>query len=147
MPFHKILVAYDFSPPADRALLMATQLATTSSAALHLVHIHADLYDGRGDPSLAIPWPTSDQVDRYMRFLETELRRAVLAVAPETVDSIHYHVVRGEPVKRIEALADEIGADLICLGSTGKGVVKQALLGSVSQKVLSMSKVPVLTTH
>ena len=47
-------------------------------------------------------------------------------------------------MKRLEALAHQIAADVICLGATGKGAVQRALLGSVSQLVLRSSKVPVL---
>jgi nucleotide-binding universal stress UspA family protein len=57
------------------------------------------------------------------------------------------HVVRGEPIKRIDALRQEIGADLIAVGSTGKGAVERALLGSVSQRIVRSSPVPVLTVH
>jgi nucleotide-binding universal stress UspA family protein len=57
------------------------------------------------------------------------------------------HVVRGEPIKRIEARVQEIGADVLCVGSTGKGAVQRALLGSISQRILRTSPVPVLTVH
>jgi nucleotide-binding universal stress UspA family protein len=57
------------------------------------------------------------------------------------------HVVRGNPVRRIEALAEQLGASCICIGSTGKGAVQRLLLGSVSQSIVRTSRIPVLTVH
>jgi nucleotide-binding universal stress UspA family protein len=57
------------------------------------------------------------------------------------------HVVRGDAVKRILAVAAEISADLICVGATGKGAAQRLLLGSVSEYLLRTSSVPVLVVH
>jgi nucleotide-binding universal stress UspA family protein len=147
MTFRKILLAYDFSDQANRALLFASQIGTQLGAELHVVHVHVDIYDGRSQPAAGIPWASQDQTDRYMRFLHTELHNAARVVVGELSDKLTYHVLRGDPVKRIEALAEELGADLICIGSTGKGAVQRMLLGSVAQLVLRTSKVPVLSVH
>jgi nucleotide-binding universal stress UspA family protein len=147
MAMKKILVAHDFSDPANRALAFAADLAEPLGATLEVVHVHPDLYDGQSDPSLGLPWPAPDQVERYMRFLDTELDRSVRGVLGDEAQKVKRHVVRGEPAKRVVALASELGADILCFGSTGKGAVERALLGSVSQRVLRMSEVPVLTVH
>lgn len=148
MATKKILVAHDFSDPANRALAFAADLADRLKASLDVVHVHQDVYDGRSDPAVGLPWPMPHQVDRYMRFLETEVSRSVIGVLGEAEgDKVKVHVLRGDPAKRIVALATELGADMICLGSTGKGAVEQALLGGVSQRVLRVSELPVLTVH
>lgn len=147
MTFRKILLAYDFSDPANRALLFAAQLATQLGSELHLIHVQVDIYDGRSEPAAGIPWASQDQTDRYMRFLHGELHNAARTVVPELADKLTYHVLRGDPVKRMEALAEELGADLICIGSTGKGAVQRMLLGSVAQALLRTSTVPVLSVH
>ncbi len=142
-----MLVAHDFSEPANRALLFAADLAKAVGATIHVVHVHPDVYDGHSDPALGLPWPTPAQEERYMRFLETEVERSVTAALGAEGNNVKRHVVRGEPVKRLAALVQEIGADLICIGSTGKGAVERVLLGSVSQQLLRTSPVPVLTVH
>jgi len=147
MQISKVLVAHDFSEPANRALAFAHQLACRVGATLEVVHVHPDVYDGHSDPAVGTPWPTPDQEDRYLRFLEQELESALVKVLGDDGVGTRRHVVRGEPVKRIEALAKELGADLICLGSTGKGAVQRILLGSVSQTVVRTSRIPVLTVH
>lgn len=147
MKLSKILVAHDFSQPADRALQFAATLADRLGAELHVVHVHPDVYDGHSEAALGTPWPQHDQEERYLRFLDQEVERAITSVLGDGAAKVTRHIVRGDPVKRIESLAGEIGADALCLGSTGKGAVDRVLLGSVSQRVVRSSPVPVLTVH
>jgi nucleotide-binding universal stress UspA family protein len=147
MKIAKILVAHDLSAPAERALRFAAALADKLHATLDVVHVHPDVYDGHGEPALGTPWPTHDQEERYLRFLDQELERAVVSALAARAAGVTRHIVRGDPVKRIEALATEIGASAICVGSTGKGAVERVLLGTVSQRIVRTSPVPVLTVH
>jgi nucleotide-binding universal stress UspA family protein len=147
MNIGKILVAHDFSQPADRALVFAAELGRRVAAQLHLVHVHPDVYDGHSDAALGTPWPSQDQEERYLRFLDQELERTVSALFPGAPPQVTRHIVRGDPIKRIEALAGEIGADVVCIGSTGKGAVERVLLGSVSQRIVRTSPIPVLIVH
>lgn len=148
MALKKFLVAHDFSYPAIRALSLAAKLAHEVGGNVEVVHVHPDLYDGQSTPALGLPWPTTDQEQRYLRFLDSELARSVSEVlGPTAVFLVKRHIVRGEPVKRILALAQDLGADVICVGSTGKGAVERVLLGSVSQLLVRTSPIPVLTVH
>jgi nucleotide-binding universal stress UspA family protein len=148
MTVKKILVAHDFSTPSNRALSFAADLSKQIGAELEIMHVHPDVYDGHSDPALGLPWPTSAQEERYLRFLDTELERIALTVlgAPDDTAASR-HVVRGDPVKRIVQHAQDVKADVICLGSTGKGAVERVLLGSVSQSVVRASPIPVITVH
>lgn len=147
MSMKTLLVAHDFSAPATRALTMAAELAEKLGATLHVAHVHPDVYDGHGEPALGIPWPTPNQEERYVRFLDGELQNAVQAAAPALAEHAKRHVVRGDPVLRLLALAKEISADLLCVGSTGRSGVERVLLGSTSQSLVRKSPVPVLTVH
>src|SRR5262249_31325737 len=53
-------------------------------------------------------------------------------------------MVEGDPADEILRFADEIGADLIVMGSHGRTGVMRVLMGSVSRKVLDRAKCPVL---
>jgi nucleotide-binding universal stress UspA family protein len=53
----------------------------------------------------------------------------------------------GMPVDRIMAMIDEERIDLVVLGRHGRGIVGHLLLGSVAEKVVRQSPVPVLTVH
>jgi nucleotide-binding universal stress UspA family protein len=141
---NRILVAHDFSEPSNRALRFATSLASQIGAKVEVVHVMPDVYDGRGELELALPATLPGQGERYMTFLQEELTRAVGLAVPELVEKLPCHALRGDPVKRIEELAKELGADVLCVGATGKGAVARVLLGSISQLLLRSSQVPVL---
>ncbi|MDB4985954.1 MAG: hypothetical protein JWN04_1132 [Myxococcaceae bacterium] len=147
MQIKKILVAHDFSEPAGRALAFAHALARRLSAALEVVHVQPDSHNGHTEAALAAPWPSAEEEARYLRFLEQELERVVQAVLLQESASVKRHLVRGDPIERIKSLATDIGAQLICLGSTGKGAVERLLLGSISERVVRTSTLPVLTVH
>ena len=140
-----MLVAHDFSEPANRALILAADIARALGATVHIVHVHPEIYDGHSDPALGLPWPTPGQEERYLRFLETEVQRSAFAALGEESKRAKCHVLRGNPVKRLTAFALELNADILCIGSTGKGAIERVLLGSVSQQILRTSPVPVLT--
>lgn len=144
MTMQKILVAHDFSDGSSRALAFAAQLAQDTGAQLALAYVHPDVYDGRGDPSLTLPAALPGQGERFLRFLEEELRRVAKPICRADQGELEVHVRRGDPAKQIERVAEECGADVICLGATGKGAVQRVLLGSVSQYVLRSASVPVL---
>jgi nucleotide-binding universal stress UspA family protein len=147
MTVKTILVAYDFSEPSARALALANDLAGKLGAVLHVAHIHPDVYDGRGEPALGIPWPSAGQEERYIRFLDTELQRLVTSVVGAGAEAVVRHIVRGDPVHRLLVLAEETKADMLCVGSTGRSGVERVLLGSVSQTLIRKAKLPVLTVH
>lgn len=144
MTLSKILVAHDLSEPAERALSFAAELGNQVGAKVLIAYVHPDAYDGHGDPSLTLPGALPGQGERYLRFLEEELRHSAEKVVGSEHGAIECHVLRGDPVKRIESAAEALGADVICVGATGKGAVQRVLLGSVSQLLLRSSPVPVL---
>lgn len=144
MSSRKILVAHDFSAAATRALQFAAGVATQLGASLDVAYVQPAPYDGRGDPSLSFPDALPGEPERYLRFLEKELAALTRDALGNTDLAIQYHAVRGDPVKRLEALAAELGADTLCLGATGKGAVARMLLGSVSLLALRSATLPVL---
>jgi nucleotide-binding universal stress UspA family protein len=56
-------------------------------------------------------------------------------------------MLHGNPATEIVEYADLLGADLIVMGSRGRGAVTSALLGSVSRGVLTRAKRPVLVVR
>lgn len=140
----KILVAHDFSDAANRALRFAAELAAASASKLVVCYVHPDIYDGSAELSLTLPAALPGQGERYLRFLEEELRAVAKSVLGEVAGEVETHVLRGEPVKQLENFARETGAEMICVGATGKGGVQRVLLGSVSQQLLRTAPSSVL---
>ena len=68
-----------------------------------------------------------------------------IEVDGSTVTQAHLRV--GRPDEQIVALAEEIGAGLIVMGSRGLGGIRRALMGSVSDAVFSHAHCPVLVVR
>jgi nucleotide-binding universal stress UspA family protein len=148
MTIRKILATFDFSEAAGRAVAWAHQLARTSGAKLEVVHVHPELYDGRGNPQFGLPWPSAGQEERYLHFLAQELKSALASlIGAEAAEAVQVHIQHGDPVKGVLATVEQCGADMLCLGATGKGAVQRVVLGSVSESLLRRSTIPVLVVH
>jgi nucleotide-binding universal stress UspA family protein len=74
-----------------------------------------------------------------------ELARQVLEVSREDDPGIHLHVALGEPAEAILAKAREVDAGLIVMGTHGRKGWQHFMLGSVAERVVRTSPVPVLT--
>ena len=88
-------------------------------------------------PAGVLP-PPIDPDDTFSRIL----RDAVDELPPDVgVETLLTH---GRPARRILEVAEERGCDLIVMGAHGHGRLHHALIGSVSDSVLRVSRLPVL---
>ena len=77
--------------------------------------------------------------ERLRQFAERELKRD-----PKTLKRVvSIEVAHGDPAAEILQKADEMDADVVIMGTHGKGVIRHAFLGSVSERVLSRIRKPV----
>jgi len=60
--------------------------------------------------------------------------------------SVHSEIRRGEPFEEVIAAANDLSADLIVMGHTGRRGTSRVLIGSVTQRVLDYAPCPVLVT-
>lgn len=137
-----ILVATDFNELATAALHAAAGLAAKSGA--ELVVVYADRFEPPVEFTVA-------QLPHLAQDLEESRRRAVEALeeyvsknVPESV-SRRLFVKDDLPVSAVVRTADEVDADLIVIGTHGRGGFARLLLGSVAEGVLYMTRRPVLT--
>ena len=125
------LIAVDSSDNALRAVAHAVNQAVLMNAcALHLIHVH--------------PWLSKEAA-------ETELTRQGLEATVRARAALdakglpwRLHVTMGEPAERILEQAAQLHASGLVMGSRGLGNVESLLLGSVSYKVMHLSRIPVL---
>jgi nucleotide-binding universal stress UspA family protein len=69
------------------------------------------------------------------------------AVAALDLDGAETSILHGDPGPSLCAAAEDVGADALVLGSRGRGAVKRALLGSVSDYVARHAPCPVVITR
>ena len=138
----RILVPVDFSPHSDRALRYAETLADRFGAALHLVHVvevpamwGAEIYPTDLDVLV------SDLAKNAEEHLAS-CRASVSASAPITTD-----VQVGRAATTIVQCASKTGADLIAMGTHGRGGLSHLFMGSVAERVVRTAPCPVLTVR
>jgi len=131
----RILVPFDFSAPSQRACDHAVDLAEAVRASIALVNVvHTDDVVGFSETAKAAVLDTAKR----------NLERAAHFIRPHVAE-VETIVEQGEPWRRIEATALDRLADLIVMGTHGRRGVSRALLGSVAEKVVRTSSVPVMT--
>jgi nucleotide-binding universal stress UspA family protein len=141
----RILLATDGSEEAELAALRAVDLADATDSELHVVHvgvvpIFLQSYPG----TLGYYGKLYEQIEEVSR---ERLRKQSLEVkaAGGTVAGAHLRI--GQVDLEIVALAEELGAGLIVMGSRGLGGVRRALMGSVSDSVVRHAHCPVLVVR
>lgn len=137
--FKHLLVPTDFSHAAGHALDLAVSIAEKFEADVTLFHAYtvpiAYTYED------VILWPA----DQLRTAAEDELDAAVRRVR-ERFPRITSRLSSGSPSELIVEHARATPTDLIVMGTHGRRGVSRVLLGSVAEKIVRLSPVPVLTT-
>ena len=152
--YKTILYATDLTPNATLAFRHAVGIARCHDARIHLLHVMPEM-----DPAVLNYVSTVMGEDKLADF-EVEHKQEVsetirqklkafaeeeLADHPEELERLAaIEIHHGHAVGLILEISDRIDADLIVLGSHGKGALKYTFLGSVAEKVLRKSLRPVL---
>jgi nucleotide-binding universal stress UspA family protein len=90
---------------------------------------------------------TREESETLDSHTESEGRAVAEAAAAATgVANAEVRVVRGDPGRALCALASELPARALVIGSRGRGGIKRALLGSVSDYVVRNAPCPVVIT-
>ncbi|NNF66120.1 MAG: universal stress protein [Gammaproteobacteria bacterium] len=136
----KLMVAVDFSDPTDKILRVTKQLAKNLDAFVWVVHA------AEPDPDFvgydAGPEVVRGQVAKELRDEHRQLQKYADELREAGVDA-KAMLVRGPTVKALLEMAGKQGADMIIVGSHGRGMVADILLGSVSQGLIKSARCPV----
>lgn len=140
-PIRKIVAAVDFSELSDRALDAAIELARRFSAELHLVHAFDVRVPLVTPYEVAIPTTFIEEARRAAeRKLEAQAKRA-----QEAGVRAQSHLTEVPAASSIRDVAEELGADLVVMGTHGHTGLKHVLLGSVAERTLRHAPCSVLT--
>ena len=141
----RILLATDGSEEAELAALRAVDLADATDSELHVVHVGVVPIFLKSYPgTLGYDRKLYEQIEEQSRVLLRKQSWRVKAAGGTVAGA---HLKMGAVDLEIVALAEELGADLIVMGSRGLGGVRRALMGSVSDSVVRHAHCPVLVVR
>lgn len=131
-----IVVATDGSDPAAAAVDAAIGVAAGTGATLHAC-------------TVVNPFPTGQSLADLRKHREEADDRveSIAARADEAGVEAVATVREGMPADELLAYVDEVGADMVVLGTHGRGGARRVLLGSVAETVVRTADVPVLVVH
>jgi len=140
MVFKNIVVAYDGSENAKRALDVAIDLAKRYEARLTIIEvIDTSVLVGMG----LGPIP-SEVINEMYNKAKKDVEEAKEKAINSGVKNVEVVNIEGDPATAIMDYAGKAGADLIVTGSRGLSTVKRIFLGSVSSRIIHEAKIPVL---
>jgi len=136
----RIVIAHDGSEGSGEALKQGLELARSARAVATVVYVRHAPLPVIGDPfyERALSKELSHGRDVLN---EARLYAAAFGILPET------ELLEGDAAEQILELARARDADLIVVGSRGRGAIAEALLGSVSQAIVHGADRPVLVAR
>jgi nucleotide-binding universal stress UspA family protein len=137
--FRRILVPHDFSDHASRALALATQLARQSNGRLLVLHVLTPFKPITGVPEEAMVWVPATTVAGERSRLAALVARTVGRRGPR----VDCKVVVGDAFERILEAAG--GCDVVVMSTAGRTGLARLVIGSIAEKIVRHSPVPVLT--
>jgi nucleotide-binding universal stress UspA family protein len=135
---YRILVAVDGSDRADRAAQFAVDLARRlQDAELHLVNVQDPVEESQTH-GLA-----RDAIRQHRETLAVATSTAARALAARAGVRCIFDWHFGDPAQVLTDLASSTQCNLIVMGTQGAGAMQTLMLGSVAQRALHLSSVPI----
>jgi len=137
--YQEILLPFDGSNGAADALHHAAEIARWADTSIDLLYVADTAFD-------SLTTVRTDVIDVLVQEGEETLKDA-----GQTLDTLGVNsrsdVVQGNPAPTIADYADRYGYDLIILPTHGRKGVSRYLLGSITEKVVRLASVPILTVR
>jgi nucleotide-binding universal stress UspA family protein len=139
----RILVPSDFTETSDRALDFAIELARKFDASITVVHVYQIPAMGFADGGYIAGAEVASQLSTAGQ------KRLDGVVDSKKTSGVPMSAILREGVawEEVNAVAKEIDANLIVIGTHGRRGLARALLGSVAENVIRTSTIPVLVIH
>lgn len=140
VPYSDVLVPTDGSEGATAAIGPAVDISDTYDARIHALSVVDTMSLGFDVRSDAVLDALEDDAQRAVDYVVEQASRASLST---TEPSVEY----GSPYRVIRSYVDEHDIDIVVMGTHGRSGIERYLLGSVTEKTVRTSPVPVLTVR
>ena len=144
--YEHILVPTDGSETSRAAVDQAVDLASKYGATLHalyVIDVDATSYSLGTEQVDRIRQGHLDEMPEVTESAEEATGYVADAAADRGV-TVEEHVTAGEPARAIRKFVEENDVDLVVMGSHGRSGLSRVVLGSVTEKVLRRTRLPVL---
>lgn len=143
----KILIAVDYNPVSEKVAEQGYELAKSLNAEVCLIHVLDDVgfygaqyptfmgydgYSGMG-PDLDVAMEMRNIAEEFLEKARTHLKDP----------HVKTHLAEGDTAKTIMAYGEEWGANVLVMGTHSHSVLEKLLLGTVAEKILEKTKIPV----
>lgn len=148
--YAKIIIATDGSELADRALDHGVQLAKLAGSEVTIVTVTEPVTIVGGGYATVVGGvvdPIPELIEAQEKSARDMLQRAAKRAADQGVIVKTILVDNSFAAEGIVATANQVGAELIIMGSHGRRGLNRLLLGSQTNNVLAHTKLPVLVTR
>ena len=142
--FQNILFPVDLSESAAKLSAYIKYVADKFGAKVHLLCVVQDLENYEG---FFIPHPSLDIFAEELKTGASKKLDHFRAEYMSDIPDVEYDAVLGDPAEEIVKYAKEHDIDLIIMGTHGRKGLDRLVFGSVAEKVVKMSPVPVLTLN
>jgi nucleotide-binding universal stress UspA family protein len=144
--YKKILIATDGSEYIKKVVTHAIELAKLSGAGLHAVYV-MDIIIDYGPKSYLSTDISTEGLENFLRNEGEEATKYIEEQAGEEGLSVEKWILKGHPAEEILKFADEQSVDMIVMGTLGRSGIEKFVLGSVADKVIRNSRIPVVTVR
>jgi nucleotide-binding universal stress UspA family protein len=141
LPIKKIISPTDFSELSDLGLKAAIELAEHFSAELLVVHVVAPLSAAATSAA-----PAAHYLPEVMESIRNNAESLLKMMEKKYLNTLRSKsiLLEGSPADEIAEYTKEVGADLIVIATHGQSGWRRFMFGSVTEKVMRLSKSPVL---
>jgi nucleotide-binding universal stress UspA family protein len=137
--YHKIVIPLDGSPLAEEVFVHLGRLSLPSQTELHLVGVLESWRYALGTPDLAMT-----ELMTYLRQDQQRYLAQNSQILQQQGYRVQIHQREGDAALAIVDIAEKVGAELIAMTTHGRSGVRRWTLGSVAERVIHSTNLPVL---
>jgi nucleotide-binding universal stress UspA family protein len=145
--FKHILCPTDLKERSDIAVKKAVQIAHQFGSKVTLLNIHEEFMDKEEREMLRVSVDKMKEKYKQIAIDSKEEMKAVIQKLHADNIEVDYLVHSGKPEKVIVEIAEQLGTDLIVIGTDGRDNVMDFIVGTITEHVINAAPCPVLVVH
>ena len=145
----KIIVPTDFSKPSQLAIDAAADIARKAGAEIILLHVIEEATGSSYNVEGEVLYDDTENRLYTIRLIDRARKQLEKQATDPKLNGIKVkQLLRlGTPFHGIQTIVTEQRADLVVMGTSGRGKLEEMIIGSNTEKVVRHAHCPVLTVH